>query len=536
MLDGARHFATIKTKSVTMKEKLVSYYKRVRFLLGIKPSSLEIPTPPPELEVPPMYPELGRKKRFLGLRLKGWHLSKRAKLCVVACVVIAVILVSTFAFLSGAFQINAIKPSANDSANSPSPSPTPVPKATNAPSDSPTQNPVANDIQSPQPTPTQSKHPPGVITSSPVVNSTVWEEVAAYAWAYFQPGVGVDPSTGLLYASLEFHGFTDWDLGGYIQAVIDAQELGLVGTNDSDGWGSYARFNYVLTFLETRPLNNYSYPYQFYYSNGQPDLTDSCNETVDIVDIGRLLVALNNLRDFSETYNLNLTQRINNLVYDSNNNGVNYTALVPDIQSNMQNSNSIYAYYIDSGFGSFFPAVANASEDVMNNIVNSPTIQTFNVTLPDVPLTGDPLFCSVFELNNNDSQLMNLAYQFYNASAAEYNATGKYAAFSEGGAIGAYVYEWVVDPYGQVWTISSVGQTSYDMEPIIFTKIAFSFLALYNTTYARNMAIFLEAAMPEPTYGYCEGADNYGDNIANPGSNSNSLILDAALYAIQKSP
>ena len=60
-------------------------------------------------------------------------------------------------------------------------------------------------------------------------------------------------NTGLPYAGGKLYGFTDWDLGCYIQAVIDAQELGLIGNNSA--WGFSARINDVLTFLENRTLN-----------------------------------------------------------------------------------------------------------------------------------------------------------------------------------------------------------------------------------------------------------------------------------------
>ena len=50
-----------------------------------------------------------------------------------------------------------------------------------------------------------------------------------------------------------FYGFTDWDLGVYIQAVIDAQKLGLIGNDGA--WDFSARIDKVLTFLENRPLN-----------------------------------------------------------------------------------------------------------------------------------------------------------------------------------------------------------------------------------------------------------------------------------------
>ena len=67
------------------------------------------------------------------------------------------------------------------------------------------------------------------------------------AWAYFQPGIGVDSKTGLPYAGAsDFKGFTDWDLGVYIQSVIDAQKIGLIGT-DGD-WGSNQRLEKAMHF------------------------------------------------------------------------------------------------------------------------------------------------------------------------------------------------------------------------------------------------------------------------------------------------
>ncbi len=40
--------------------------------------------------------------------------------------------------------------------------------------------------------------------------------------------------------------------------------------------------------------------------------------------------------------------------------------------------------------------------------------------------------------------------------------------------------------------ITNGGNYIFDMNPVIFTKVSMSFLALYNTTFARNMAIYLE--------------------------------------------
>ena len=64
-----------------------------------------------------------------------------------------------------------------------------------------------------------------------------------------------------------------------------------------------------------------------------------------------------------------------------------------------------------------------------------------------------------------------------------------------------------------------------------------SFLALYNTSFARNMTIYLEQNLPDSTSGYYSGAD-YGsigttNLVLSIDSNSNSMILGAAKYAIK---
>ena len=71
------------------------------------------------------------------------------------------------------------------------------------------------------------------------------------------------------------------------------------------------------------------------------------------------------------------------------------------------------------------------------------------------------------------------------------NSTGMYRAFSEGPTGSTdWAYEWVVYD-NKTWVVRA-GDGDNNITPIIYTKIAFSFLAVYNTTYARNMVIFLE--------------------------------------------
>ena len=92
------------------------------------------------------------------------------------------------------------------------------------------------------------------------------------------------------------------------------------------------------------------------------------------------------------------------------------------------------------------------------------TVTTYgNVSLPKGQISCDPLLCSVFELNNNNSQLMGLMNQVYLAHEAYYNATGQYAAFSEGNGFNIPITldEWVVLPNGDTWKITAAGSSTY---------------------------------------------------------------------------
>ena len=244
--------------------------------------------------------------------------------------------------------------------------------------------------------PTAEPKPPGVIASAQTINSTVWLQVAANAWKYFQPGLGVDSTTGLPYSNSPV--FTDWDLGVYIQAVIDARKIGLID-NEGD-WGFNSRIDKVLTFLENRTLNpatNDKYPYWFYQATdgeNYPDLSDMATTPYDGVDTGRLFVALNNVK----VYNSSWALRINNFVYNVYGNRSNYAAMIPNIESDVPTSTSIYAYYIYSGFASFWPNnLSNVQGTILNNIFSAGNVTTYgDVWLPKAGITGDPLFMFSF--------------------------------------------------------------------------------------------------------------------------------------------
>ena len=373
--------------------------------------------------------------------------------------------------------------------------------------------------------------PAGLVEGSKVVDSVVWRKIAANAWRYFQPGTGVDSTTGLPGASFGFPCFTDWDLGVYIQSVLDAQTIGLIGR--SGEWGADYRLNKVLVFLETRELNaTTGFPYWFYQAGNSSDYSvlSDYGEGVDAADTGRLFVALSNLRDYNPAW----ASRVNSIV-----SRCPYESIVGALRSQSNSSTSIYAYYAVSGFACFFPELASAPDKILSNMLNAGNVTTYGVTLPKAEISCEPLLCSLFELPAND-RLAGLARQVYLAHEARFNQTGEYVAFSEGNfGVSDFIYEWVVLPDGQTWNVTKGNHESFDVKPVIYNKVAFSFLALYNSTFAKDTVVYLERALPDPFFGYYEGAD-YNSNVDDRsivlqvGSNTNGLILEAARYALER--
>jgi hypothetical protein len=444
----------------------------------------------------------------------------------IAVILIAAIMVPAFAFLNMQNQ-NAPPPD--------KPSATSTPKPTDTPSDAevtPTktqgktqEETAAGGAKEPNPTPIPNQL--GPIESSLSMDSNVWRAVGANAWNYFAPNVGVDGKTGLPCAGSSYPYFTDWDLGVYIQSIIDASKLGLIG--NSGAWGFNDRIEKVLTFLETRELNNASYPYWFYqaadggiYHNN----SDVADFVVDVADTGRLLVALGNL----ESYNANLAGRINNLVNNTYGNRSDYAALVPALHAESLTSTNIYTYYVVYGFACFWPDdLANDTATILDNIYASGNVSVSGVMLPKAALTSDVLLSLMFETNHT-AKLTALMNQVYLAHEAYYQNTGKYRAFGEGASTSSWQWEWVVLPDNRTWTVLDGSGSVSTASPVIYAKVAFGFLALYNTTFARSMSVYLEHSFYSFLNGYGDGVSESKVTLYISALHTNGLIMDAALY------
>ena len=379
--------------------------------------------------------------------------------------------------------------------------------------------------------------PLGTVGNAQNITSAVWRTVATNAWQYYQPGVGIDSTTGIPRAVIGFPIITDWDLGVYVQAIIDAQKIGVL--NKAETWGADDRIERVLTFLENRQLNSNDLPYQWYSSNGLPATDWMANQTgggkFDITDAGRLLLSLSNLK----TYNPALTERIDNVTKVK----PDYSVMLPTIEE-MKTDNGIYGYVLASGFAAFFPSVSDVPGAILNNIMASPSVNTYGVNLPQAPISGDPLFIALFSLQKPDQRVVDLSKNVYLAHEARYSSTrdaqpNSYVAFGEGnsGNGDVFIYEWVVGHSGRTWVVKDSKNQDYGaVTSNVYSKISFCFLSVYKTQYARNAVIFVENNMPQPQKGYCDGINNSDPTnlklVDEVGTNTNGLIIGAARYAI----
>ena len=313
-------------------------------------------------------------------------------------------------------------------------------------------------------------------------------------------------------------------------------------SKDSE-WGADDRIERMLSFLERRQLNSNNLPYRWYKSDGSPvpdawwedqSNTQTGAGEFDLTDAGRLLLALSNLK----AYNPALTQRIDNVTKVR----PDYSVAISRINAT---DNGLYGYIVAHGFAAFWPSMSNYTDSILDSIMSGSPVDVSGVKLPQAPISCDPLFIALFDTPNPDPRLVDLGKKVYLAHEARYLSTkdanpNSYVAFGEGnsGYGDLFIYEWVVTYDGRPWVVQDSNEKDYPrITSNVYSKIAFCFLSVYKTEYARNAVIFTENNTPKPIKGYCDGINNSDPTalslVDEVGTNTNGLILGAACYAIE---
>jgi Protein of unknown function (DUF3131) len=350
-------------------------------------------------------------------------------------------------------------------------------------------------------------------TSTTALNSAEWNSewlsYAKTAWQFFEPGYGVSPETGLICGTGYWHSFTDWDLGGYIFAILSAEKLGLI--KETGTWGANYRLTLVLNFLNTRPLTPNNLTYQFYDSDTGTVSPSYAGIGGNIYDEGRLLIALHEV----ELMNPQFTSQIETAI-----NRVNYTYFASTINFD---STDLYTQYAAIGFELWGFGPANPP-----NLV-APYIGSM--------IGPDAALFSVLEGVSNQ-YLANAAAEDYTAQYAYYNNTGIITSLGEGEyptSSAPYIYEAVSVPTGSSISVLSHTGTNVTTGPEAFVKIGFAFYAVYRSTYGAFLV--KELGGLSNSHGFMEGVLTSQNNqvFKQDWDDTNILIMEAAAYAITAS-
>jgi len=343
-----------------------------------------------------------------------------------------------------------------------------------------------------------------------------WNDWARIAWGYFQPGVGVNPNTGLHYATAGWHFFTDWDIGIYIKAIVDAEKLGIL-PREGD-WGADYRLEKVLSFLEIRELTPDRIPYVQYDAEKFGERSSYIGETTaHPSDCANLLLALDDLRRFRPE----LAPRINSLVTR-----YNFQKLAED---SYFSGNDVYPSYVAQGYWAF--GYSTPKLKPLESLGGGAFVDVYGESLPKARVTSEPFALAILE-DRSTSLYRTYADRILSAQQKRYEATQKLTAFSEGvyWRPHYYVYEWIVHAIGETWVVYG-GSGKINAVPIAYTKIAIAFHAIYNSQYTSLLVSEL-APLQAGASGFYEGRSEEDPRgvLDVLSDKTNGMILAAARY------
>jgi len=351
-----------------------------------------------------------------------------------------------------------------------------------------------------------------------------WKAWAEVAWRYYTPGVGVDPETLLHRANMFWHRFTDWDLGSYIQSLLDAKRIGLLKQEAE----FTERINRILQFLDRRELSDNGIPYWSYSSNnGQPN--KEAGETTP-PDVGRLLISLSNLR----TYRPELAQRIERIVEKQG---------TQKLLARKGLEGGFYGHFAAHGFKAFRidqdGKVARSLEE-MSRLSKGKFVEIFGEQIPLAWITSEPVLHALLELPSQDALFQEYARRIYKTQEKRFQTSGKYTAFSEGAyfAHGNYVFEWIIrGDTGATWTVTRIdgGKVqTLDIAPVIYTKAALGFHAVFPSDYTKKLVSWLLSRTDIMTgNGFVEGVSEANELVSDTTDKTNAMIISAARFAIE---
>jgi hypothetical protein len=355
----------------------------------------------------------------------------------------------------------------------------------------------------------------GLKAAYAIGDENFWMESAKNAWSYFQPGVGISLTTGLNYANKDWHRITDWDLGAYLSALLAARKLGLL--SDEGQWGFNDRIKKILGFLEKRPILEDGLPYAQYESDTGKMPIEIAKRAVHPSDFGRLLLALDDLRCLKPELDFKIRSILERY---------NIKKLA---ESEYFAGNSFYESYVAQGYWAF--GFQTPKLKSLKDLGRGEFINIYDEKVPKAWITSEPLILIMLEGRGNESYKA-YADTIFKLQKERYERTGVLTAFTEGAYLPPhyYVYEWIATGDGDTWIVWSNGKKVEGPE-IVYTKVAYSYYALYKDEYSRKLVEHTMGLREDG--GFLEGSSSDGSIIINSVTDkTNAMILEAAAYVV----
>lgn len=359
---------------------------------------------------------------------------------------------------------------------------------------------------------------------------------ARIAWTYFQNNT--NPATGLVNSADRYPSTTMWETGSYFIAVISADLLGLIDTNEAED-----RLSRALDTLASIRLFDDILPNKA-YNVRTGDLVDYTNKPVErglgwsALDIARMVGALGHVEHSypqlaSKVAAVMDHWDLSQMVEDGQLIGGN---MIGDDLRRDQEGRVGYGQYAAKAmmlYGFDMYRAYNAEENLMAQEVMGqpiPVDTRLHRNVTPAFTVSEPYVFDGLEFGF-DARSHRFATAIYKAQEARYLETGTLTAVSESHLDQApyFIYSSVWGG-GAPWAVMTFQGDRLDSMRTVTVKTAFAWDALFGTDYTRTLVTAL-APLGDPERGWPEGMyESDGSTNGSITTNTNAVVLAALAF------
>lgn len=189
-----------------------------------------------------------------------------------------------------------------------------------------------------------------------------------------------------------------------------------------------------------------------------------------------------------------------------------------------------------SAFGYNHLAIMNVFENWKSQFAN-----VEGQILPETTTTAEPTLNGVLDLGLG-GKFLEYTKKIYEAQKARWERTGLLSGWSEGNHPAyEYIYQWVLTERGEKWIIEKHDGTRVNTDPLMFTKVAFAYLAIFGeNSYTRSL-FNAASKLSSGKNGFGEATFENGESAISLwgwntegfySENTNQITLAAARYVL----